>query len=48
MGPVTLWNLLFVAELLVGAALVALIVWAYLRFTRRYRQQRKQLNTNRS
>lgn len=48
MGPVTLWNLLFVLELVVLAAIVVGIVWAYRRFTRRYREQRKQLNTNRS
>jgi membrane protein implicated in regulation of membrane protease activity len=48
MGSVTLWNLLFVVELLVAAALVVVIVWAYRRFTRRYREQREQLNTDRS
>jgi hypothetical protein len=48
MAPVTLWNVYFVVELIVGAALIAGLVWAYRRVTRRYREQRKQLNTNRS
>lgn len=47
MGTVTLWNLLFVLEVVVFVAIVLGIVWAYRRFTRRYREQRK-LNTNRS
>jgi len=44
MGPVTLWNLLFVVGVIIIAALVVGLVWAYRRFTRRYREQRKQLN----
>ena len=48
MGPVTVWNLLFVVELIVVAAVVVALVWAYRRFTRRYREQRKQLNATRS
>lgn len=47
MRPVTLWNLLFVVELIVAAAAIAVIVWAYRRFTRRYREQRAQLNADR-
>ena len=47
MGPVTLWNLLFVVELIVAAAAIAAIVWGYRRFTRRYREQRAQLNADR-
>jgi membrane protein implicated in regulation of membrane protease activity len=46
MGPVTLWNLLFVVGVIIIAALVAGLVWAYRRFTRRYREQRKQLNAS--
>ena len=48
MGSVTLWNLLFVVEVLLAAAAIALVVWAYLWFTRRYRPERKQPHTDRS
>ncbi len=47
MGPVMLWNLFFVIGVVIIAALVAALVWAYRRFTRRYREQRKQLNAGR-
>ena len=48
MGTLTLWNLLFVVELIVVAAVIVGVVWAYRRFTRRYREQREQMNANRS
>ena len=48
MAPVTLWNVYFVVELIVAAALIAGLVWVYRRVTRRYRDQRKRLNAHRS
>ena len=48
MAPVTLWNVYFVVELIVLSALIAGLVWACRRVTRRYREQRKQPNIDRS
>ncbi|MGO4535975.1 hypothetical protein [Leifsonia sp. 2MCAF36] len=41
MGPVTLWNLLMVVELIVVIAMVVGLMWAHRRFTRRRRDRRR-------